>query len=339
MGKRRNIFRTFTTSALKARADIPAQADISEQTGYIDCSNIKISSVKSVLGATTNSLYELCRHANVNHWSTFGPTVRTYSNTGSFANAVMVNSDPSVAALGDFAGYDHVPYSTPGWYTTPSNPTDVWVNAGSKGALTADIYLGEIDYNVGDNGGVAFVLFDSYGTIQGWSLIDLDMVGDSANLSLETINNQVLEHIDWYAGVYITNDNTVVDPDNLETTVQCRLPNTSTFGVHILIKAASEWHYDGDAQSIPSPWVQNSSAGMNWNTGYFDIGMIVANQGWTNVRVYARLFDWNYNLIGEGEIFDDVYYPLDDITGSAYLGMASIPAYGYHVHVYFEYTT
>ena len=107
MGKIRDIYSGYTAAQLKSRSSIPAATDITVGTTTIDCVNIKASAVKSVLSATTYSLYDLCRHANVNHWSWFGPTQRTITSQE------LVNSDPSVCKLGDFAGYNHSA-ATPG---------------------------------------------------------------------------------------------------------------------------------------------------------------------------------------------------------------------------------
>ena len=106
--------------------------------------------------------------------------------------------------------------------------------------------------------------------------------------------------------------------------------------MHIHIRTASTWYYCGDGQTIPSPWVQNGTAAMNWTTGYFDIGNIQANQNYDPLAVYARLYNWLDELIGEGSFFSGAYTANTQITGTQYLGMASIPSYGYKVVVYIE---
>ena len=105
MGKQVDKYRGFSSAELKAKAGIPAKSDIVEYTNYIDCSNIKMSAVKTLLGASTWSLYDLCRHNNVNKWSGFSPYLKDVSNAG--RNGTITFTKPSVCKLGDFAGYNH----------------------------------------------------------------------------------------------------------------------------------------------------------------------------------------------------------------------------------------
>jgi len=57
MGKVRTKYRGFTPTMMKTKADIPATAtDITVNANDIDCVNIKMSDVKTVIGASTYSL-------------------------------------------------------------------------------------------------------------------------------------------------------------------------------------------------------------------------------------------------------------------------------------------
>ncbi len=341
MGKQRNTYRTYTTNVLKTRSEIPAQVDISEQSGYIDCVNISLNAVKGVLSASTYSLYDLCRHANVNHWSAFGPTVR--STSGSDYAKECVNSDPTVCKLGDFAGYNHGAV-TPGWQTGGQATAEAnnWVNSGSQATCNANIDIGEVDWeNEMGAVGVAMLIFDVTDNITGWGYTVLSGVGSNFTLSGETTigGGIVVDKLDWYAMAFLV-DQTITDPADVISAVVCRVPNISTWEINLKVKVAIEWHYDETGtQTIPSPWTQNGTAGMNWTTGYFDIGMIATNNNYTNLKIYARLFNWEYTQVGsDAVIYNTSYTALDDITGSASVGMTDIPAYGYHVIVYFEYT-
>ena len=333
------MFRTLTTSAAKARSDIPAQTDITEGSGYIDCVNISLTRVKNVIGGSTFSVYDLCRHDNVNVWSQFGPTLRSYTGSGTFSTAVLVNSKPTTCKLGDFAGYDHVPVAVPGYETDP-DPTVVYVNTGSYATLTVDINIGEFDYpDAGTNPGLLFIVFDAFGTIKGWELYDLDTFGHNANLELTTIDIITSNKTGWYAGVYITNDNTITNSEDLEETVLCIVPNSPVFDVSIYAMAASNAYYaDTLTNEPPEPWDNtNGPMGMNWTTGYVTIGYFIYNMDdFTDLHIYAELRNYAGTLIGSADIWDGPYNTLDEVYGTWYLGMTDIPAYGYTVRIYIE---
>lgn len=332
MAKVINAYRTYTASVINSRMSDTCDHTVVGST--VECTNIKMSKVKNVLGAATYSLYELCRHANVNHWSAFGPTVR--GSSGSGRSKVMTNSDPTVCSLGSFAGYNHSA-PLPGWQTggEAAAEADIWVNSGSKATVSANVSLGEVDYT--GAAGVAMLIFDSYDNIVGWGQQALSGLGNNFILYGETDANITLDK-SYHAMGYVIDTYPLAQSEDVESAVVCQIPLLTEWDVNIKVKAASEWHYSGDGQTIPSPWVQNGSAGMNWNTGYFDIGSIATNNNYgSSFRIVATLYDWSNDVIGSDEIYSGAYTALDDITGSVYLGMATIPAYGYSVVVEFLY--
>ena len=138
MGKQVDKYRGFSSAQLKAKADIPAASDIVEYTNYIDCSNIKMSAVKTLLGASTWSLYDLCRHVNVNEWSGYGPTKREVIG-GILTNRVPNNSEGY--SLGSFAGYNHG--ATTPHYESVTHDDDQDVDAGSLATFSVQLHLGE----------------------------------------------------------------------------------------------------------------------------------------------------------------------------------------------------
>jgi hypothetical protein len=237
--------------------------------------------------------------------------------------------------LGSFAGYNHSA-PLPGWQTggEAAAEADIWVNSGSKATASANVSLGEVDYTGAE--GVAMVIFDSYDNIVGWGQQSLSGLGNNFILYGETDDIIVVDK-SYHAMGYITDTYPLSQSEDVASAVVYQIPLLTVWDVNIKVKAASEWHYSGDGQTIPSPWTQNGSAGMNWTTGYFDIGMIATNNNYGNLRIIATLYDWLDNVIGSGYIHNGAYTALDDITGSVYLGMASIPAYGYKVIIEFLY--
>lgn len=124
-------YRGYTTSEMRTRSSIPSQSDITTDAGNMYCSNISLAAVKNILGASTYSLYDLCRHANVNKWSAFSPKLISITDNGGGRNNIIVFTTPSICKLGDFAGYNHSAiapsYTSIGDYekTTSSDAEDV----------------------------------------------------------------------------------------------------------------------------------------------------------------------------------------------------------------------
>jgi hypothetical protein len=230
-------------------------------------------------------------------------------------------------------GYNHNAQA-PGWNAGGYEAAiaDIWIDAGGDAEFVADVHVGEL--NLKDLGieGIVLAVYNSSGNLVAWVSEDIDNI--SYDISLHAILPGISLNHTYTCKLWFVSDLYEFD----ESQIVARVPNLTDYSVSVKVKQISEWRYDGDGHNVPAPWVQLGGDGMNWNTGYFNIGVIMSNQGFDNVKIYARLFDWNYNLIGEGEIYNDVSYPMTEISGSAYLGMQSIPSHGYHVNVYFEYT-
>ena len=336
MGKIRDIYGPFSAANLKARSSIPAVTDITVNASNIDCVNIKASAVKSVLSASNYSLYDLCRHTNVNRWSAWCPVIRTYS--GTFPNEDIVNSVPTVCRLGDFAGYNHSAL-TPGWQSggQASAQTDIWVDSGNQATVSAPICIGEIDWETEGAGWVVMLIYDEADGLVGWGKTDISTVANNFTLTGTTdVSGGIVLNKTWYARMFICAAGLLAAKEDVESASMCRIPNTTTFSVNIKVKAASTVYYSSTGTTQPpSPWVNNDGPlGMNWSTGYVTIGYdLQRNDSFTNVTFTATLRNWLGTTIGSGDIFNDVYYALDSVSGSAYLGMTSIPAFGYTVTV------
>jgi hypothetical protein len=334
MSKVLNIYRGYSATDINTRSSDTCDHSVSGST--VVCTNVKASKVKTLLSAANYALSTLCTHAGINHWAAYSPTIRTISALN------IVNSDPTDNySLGSFAGYNHTAI-TPGWQTggLAAAQATIWVNAGSLGSKSVNINVGEPRY--GDEfsiDGITLALYNAATNLVGWGSRNFSVVKDDVTTLSATVSASVypsgMSVDETLTGkIWLVDDTTDFD----DTQQQCYSPGTAAFDFDVKIKQFSEWHYDGDAQTIPSPWVQNGTAGLNLTTGYFDIGMIARNNNYTNLKITAKLFDWEYTLIGEDDIYDAAYTALDDITGSVYLGLDPIVAYGYHAIVYFYYT-
>lgn len=332
MGKIRSTFRQITATTLKSKSDIPKQADITVNSGNIDCVNISLTQVKNVIGSSTFSVYDVCRHDNVNVWSQFGPTVRTYSNTGTWS-ATLVNSKPTQANLGDFAGYQHNPFFVPGYITTV--PMEIWINSGSTATIFLDLNIGDFDYpNLGSNPGIVFVLFNSRGSIMGWSVQSFSSLKEFANLELTTIDPLSSNTTGWYAGVYITNSDSYFSSSEIQASVMCRVPNCNTFAVDIKVKQSTTFVWaDTGTQSPPSPW-SVSIVSMNWSSGNLSITNLEKSTDSVQLEIWAELTNWLNEVVGSVEIYNGPYTGFTWISGTFYVGMTSIPSLGYKVTIY-----
>ena len=347
MSKKRYVYNLYSAAELKARADIPADPDditvVDDTVDYIDCVNIASYDIADLLGVDRETgMIELCAHANVNRWSCWGPTSRGYSGSGwtrdLVNSAITENCD-----WYSWAGYNHEA-KTPGWQTggQATAQADKWVDYGSAASIECPICIGELDW-VGDldAGWVIAVIFNAEDGLEGWSKVDITTVADNFTIWPETTNGMLLDHTDWYGRLVICDSVEIASVEDVESAILCRVPNTATFDINIKVKLPSSVYYSSTGTAEPpAPWVNNDGPlGMNWSTGIVTIGYdLETNNTYTNVQFQATLYNWLDEVIGQGDIFNAAYNPLDSVYGSVDLGMASIPAYGYRVVVDIFYT-
>lgn len=324
MGKIRTAYRGYTASEMKTRSDLPAQSDITVSGSEIDCYNISLNAAAALVGDATKSLAATCELAN--KWSAFSPSHK------SITDLEFINELEAPYSLGEFAGYNHdaeAPHWPTGAYEEATE--DKWVLAGEDAEIPADIDIGEIRWEDFNAVGVAMIIRDQYDSILGGGVVELDssvhsdvslngvITGGTTDKTL-TVEIVLVSDLNDYADYPV-----------------CFLPITNNpYNVALKNKQATEWHYaDTGNMNIPSPWTQSATAGFNPTTGYFDIGSISASVDYVNIQIKVTLYDWTYSVIGTANIYNDAYYTPDSITGSVYLGLAPVAAYGYHVVVEF----
>ena len=137
----RYTYGDLTPAQLKSRASVPTAANITENVDNIGCNNISTTQVKTILGASIDTLEDLCPHANVNEWSWFGPTLR------SIVSQALVNAAPTNNySLESFAGYNHdalTPHINEGGGSGGSKSYDY---EGTDLLVRVAVDLGEIDW-------------------------------------------------------------------------------------------------------------------------------------------------------------------------------------------------
>lgn len=322
-------YRGYIPTQLQYRSSCPSFGYITTTENGILCSNMSITQISNVLNANTYNLKSLCTHPNINKWSAFGPIKHLPSHANYFDSSLIFLYPTNNFKLSDFAGYNHNAL-IPGISRLPD--ANIWVNSGNYAEFLLDISLGEIHENYPC---VLLLIRNKLdGTIFGRGYNDISGITDY-NITLYAISKDpVYSNTDCSCYIYVAETSTN-DIDYLEDTVAYIFPNTTSYATSIKILQASEWHYDGDAQTDPPNWIIDGE-GMNWTTGYWS---------WTNasytgsntVTVTATLYDANYNPVNESYIDSLIYEdtgPFYDVgPKSAYLGMSNIPNYGYHVIV------
>ena len=292
MGKLIAKYRGYTPTAIKARADVPLQADMVISGDNVDCSNIALSQVKNILGAGVSGLYDLCRHDSVNVWSGFGPTVRSVSALA------LVNSKPTVAKLGDFAGYNHQAV-TPGWLTgIPSGI--LWLpSVGGEPVFEAAVRVGEVRWSEIGALGIVHAIYDG-DTIIAYQGIDFndglvqdDIIDISVTLPFTTVNKT-------YTGKVWLVSNLV---DFTESDIICRLPNTSDYIREVRLLAETTVVLDAPEGFTADVGFTNSP---DFGTVYYS--NLEGDATYDEVRVYASIWGYREGVMGS-EILLDTFTP------------------------------
>lgn len=290
MGKLIAKYRGFTPAAIKARADVPLQEDMVVSGDNLDCSNISMGHVGTIIGP--GNLWDLCRSDNVNVWSGFGPTARSVN-----AQA-LVNSKPSVARLGDFAGYNHQAL-TPGWLT--GIPTgDVWLpSVGGAPVFEAAVRVGEVRWSEIGAIGIVHAIYDG-DTIVAYQGIDFDdalvqddIIDISVTLPFTTVQKTYTGRV-WLVSHLI---------DYTDSDIVCRLPNTADYSRQVRLLPETTVVLDAPTGFTADVGFTNSP---DFGTVYYL--NLEGDATYDEVRVYASIWGYREGAIGE-EILLDTFTP------------------------------
>ena len=329
MGKVRDIYRSYSAATLKSRASIPSASDITANASNIDCVNIKASAVKSVLSASNYSLYDLCRHTNVNHWSGFGPTIRGID--GSYD---IINSDPTVCKLGDFAGYNHSA-PTPGWIDKASTEATIYVNSGSTTQVFFNVTIGELDYLDLGIYGVCFALYNGLTLIANTvvDIEDYENVIEEIGVETPTINSDTT-----YTGKIFFIDNATTFTGTQKV---ANVPNVTDASITILHRAANQIIVSAaDFQTSDHTPLIAADCSFNSTAGTFTFPAIHSSSSFTELNIMVRLTDVQTGLVDEEIVFSGAYTAEDVIAGDTVSltggGGPPYSGYGYTFEFLFE---
>lgn len=191
----------YTPTAIKARAAIPDQSAMVLGATYVDCYKIDNREIADVLGAAyTSTIQELSEHPSVNHFSHFAPT-EWWDNSGTIEPKLK-----ATVTKDNFAGYHHdavAPYVV-------SSTNDYYPDDPQQSSITANLYIGEIDWEASI--GAKWIRMSSYvgGIIKGYvdvsiESVALGLVTLTVNPTMDFISNQLIE-----SEVYFLDVNNVV---------------------------------------------------------------------------------------------------------------------------------
>lgn len=284
-------YRGYTAAEIKARADIPLQADMVVTGDSVDCKNLGISFIRNIIKGAASKVKALAGDSNVNVWSGFGPTARTA------VAQQLVNSAPAAGSLGSFAGYNHDAVA-PGWLNAPT-PGDVYVASGGSVVFDASLIVGEVDWTELGVIGVVHAIY--YGeTIVAYRAIHFEdalIANEVFDISV-TLTNQTIQRA--YTGRIWLVDHLV---DFSENDIVCRLPNTSDYTKTVKILPATTTVFDAPAGFTASVGFTNSP---DFGTVYYT--NLEALATWDEVRVYASIWGYREGAIGS-EILLDTFTP------------------------------
>jgi hypothetical protein len=336
MGKLQYIYRNYDSASMKTRSSIPTATDITTAASYIDCVNIKASVVYSTVGAAGYAFSQLMTATGINHWSAFGPTVRTAPT--SYSGQITNTGDPTANyALGSFAGYNHNAVA-PSW-NSGNTTREFWVVSGDVLIIDCILDIGEILYSdILTNPGVGVAVAAWNGaTCMAWkdkvitgtttgmtNLVDFSTTsttgkyGDRMTVTATTSMTLTVK-------AYVLK-NTPYDYANESGTVCGRMtaqwPDWS-YKIHRIV--ANTFYLDGPqyVYATTSGWSwQNPSFGTTSNYGIFAADWIMLSDMWGTpvtgnygLKGYVEAADYDLTSYGPTLTYEHVIAATANVTG------------------------
>ena len=170
-------YRAYTPTNIKTRASVPDATDMEVYGSYVGCNRINTTKVETALGISLHKIKELEIDGAINHWSAFGPTVRTISGG---SPKMLVNNNPTRYRLADYAAYNHA--ATAPFFITDPHDTMISILPGETVHWEIAVDIGEAVYTGND-------LVGREGDCTG---IALSLWTDDGNLLFKTVS--AVEH-------------------------------------------------------------------------------------------------------------------------------------------------
>jgi len=322
MSKVISAYESFTATAIKTKATIPDQSDMTVNGTNVECSNISIAKVHNGIQSSCLHLYGLCTSPRVNKYSGFGPRY-WYVSGGNLVSGIKTPYQ-----LGDFAGYNHNAPAT-GWMNKPA--TTMWSSPTMDVIFTADINVSEIKYSdITNCHGVALTIWNAAGTsLLKFQILDVDSGSFGGNCSLEcTFTAGTITTETTYTGKIYLTDNTTNFLENLGNAL-CKIPNIDDFTTTVKVYVSTTLNTSGTAG-----WTL-SNAAINLSLAEVSFNDMYINNSYSNVVIQVRLVKQYDGSTETTEFYSGAY------TANTHLGSmvkvvhssTPIPAYGYTAYL------
>lgn len=195
-------YSVFTATDIYSRSS--ATGTMTNQSTYVDFTDITVSNVKTILSETSTSISDLCTSGNINVWSKFSPKTLLISSNQ------IATTVSAPYKLGDFAGYNHNAI-TP--YVSDYADT-VYGTANQSVTYPLELAIGELDYTDIGIYKVKATLKESSTTL-GSSIVAINEAGNTNNSSSVFVPIQ----IDWTVpSGWISNKTLTIELDYLNST-------------------------------------------------------------------------------------------------------------------------
>lgn len=346
MAKVISAYRNYTAAEIKARADVPDQADMTVVSTTVECEKINTAKVRNAIVAGFNAWGAFGLSALVNKWSGFGPTVRSVS-AGLLVNSVGV----APHGAGEFAGYNHAA-AAPSFYTSPLGVTkSIIAGEAVHWEISIDIqepkYSNEIVGYQSSVKGIAMSLWSSDGNLlfQTKGGVECPM---AEVIDIESVKSRV--DFGGYAGGYrLTGTNihkiatpgtpyygTVVTKIELideygdgaasvpeiasnydPASVICRIPGLESFNTTLRLKQANSVSITGNMSGVIFG-SSGSAPDVNWSTLQVTSNGLICTNSKAN---YLRVRMWVEDYLGN--TLTDVY-TIRAIASGAYTANSDV---------------
>lgn len=307
-------YRGFTAAIIKARATVPAQADMTVVGDTIECTKLNTSAIRNGSAGDNNSIGALNLGTTVNIWSGFGPTKRTFTNSGSWTG-VLTNSTPIAPhEAGEFAGYNHnAPVPNANWaiYKAAAE-LDIWIIASDPAPFWCDVDFGEVNFNLGSGGnGVAVVMtIWNTGALIDYHIFDLATFTHEAQTLIHNLYG-ISTQTTYQVKLFITDSTSVFDTDS-GSNILCLVPNSTEYTVTVKIKQLNSLQLVLLDFTGGSTYKNDSLGRVGW------FGDMRSPSNYTNLVITGFLFDWTNTKIEEIVIYDSAidgsYSAMDPLT-------------------------
>ena len=283
MALSRAAYRNFSATQINNR--ISNTCTHSVNGSNVDCTDVTVSKVRTVLSASPYNLSSLATHANVNHWSAWGPTVRTVVG-GVLTNGHLTNA--TGYSLGSFGGYNHSA-PTPAFTSGGSNTYSL-IQSGADQVFSCVLDIGEVLYN--DVTGVAnqathihFSVWDGASWVSGASeVIAIADAVDGAGNSNSVIDFSQAGTRITITGITVTNTYTCkiwfCDDGTFDYTGANKVFTMVEFPewtLQVRIKSGNSWYVNGPENGTNTATDAAAAADGTFTSGKWDVSAAALN--------------------------------------------------------------